>query len=102
VTVKAKGFWEAQPIKHQFVQLSLFDYQNNDPKPITFHLNIEEGYSLVNLKKKCRDMILKKFPKKVECEEQHDYLQFIEDEASLEFVSQLRSIADQIERKVLG
>ena len=102
MTVRAKGFWEAQPIKHQFVQLSLFEYENKNPKPINFYLNVEDGYSLMNLKKKCREVVLKKFPKRVECEEQHDYLQFIEDEASLEFVSQLRSIADQIERKVLG
>lgn len=98
----AKGFWEAQPIKQQFVQLSLFDYQNKEPKPIKFLLNIEEGYSLVNLKKKCRDMIIQKFPKKVECEEQYEYLQFIEDESTLEFCDQLRKIADNLERKVLG
>ena len=100
--VVAKGFWEAQPIKHQYVQLSLFDYQNNEPRTIDYFLNVEDGYSLVNLKRKCRDLILRKFPKKVECEEQHDYLQFIEDEATLEFCDQLRKIADNLEEKVLG
>ena len=100
--VLAKGFWEAQPIKHQYVQLSLFDYQNNEPCTIDYFLNVEDGYSLVNLKRKCRDLMLRKFPKKVECEEQHDYLQFIEDEATLEFCDQLRKIADNLEEKVLG
>ena len=47
-------------------------------------------------------MIIQKFPKKVECEEQYEYLQFIEDESTLEFCDQLRKIADNLERKVLG
>lgn len=98
----AKGFWEAQPIRQRFVQLDLFGYENNNPVPHKFFLDTEDSSCLINLKEKCRETIISKFPKKVECEEQHEYLQFIEDEATLEFCDQLRKIADNLERKVLG
>ncbi|MBO7733103.1 MAG: hypothetical protein J6S67_11135 [Methanobrevibacter sp.] len=97
----AKGFWEAQPIKQRFVQLELFEYHNDTPIVHNFFIDTEDSRCLLNLKEKCRELVIRKFNKRVECEEQHDYLQFIEDEATLEFCDQLRKIADNLERKVL-
>ena len=61
-----------------------------------------ESYNLNNLRKLCRDEVKKKFPSAVDGEDYLQYLSYIADESDLLFAERLRTIADDIENRILG
>ena len=65
-------------------------------------IEVDNTYSLVGLRDACVVFVKRKYPKPAEEESLDEYLQFLKDEADLEFVDRLRKIADQIEAKVLN
>lgn len=65
-------------------------------------LMIEESYNLANLRDMCRDFVKKKFPSPMEDEDFDEYMEFLQQEADLEYVARLRKIADEIEARVLN
>lgn len=62
---------------------------------------VEESYSLVNLKQSCYEYVKRKYTR-TECEDFADFMEFIRSEAELEFAIRLRKIADDIEKRELG
>lgn len=63
-------------------------------------IEVDENYSLVNLKDSCYTYVKKKYPAPIECEEYEDYLKMLKEEADLEFADRLRKLADKIEKRI--
>lgn len=65
-------------------------------------LEVEETYNIGDLREICREFVRKKFPKPTEDEDIDEYMEFLNDEADLEYVARLRKIADDIESRILN
>lgn len=65
-------------------------------------LQVDDSYSLVGLRDSCTLYVKRKYPKPADEESFEEYVQFLKDEADLEFVERLRRMANQIENRVLN
>lgn len=64
--------------------------------------NLENSYSIENLRDKCYLEIKKKYKKPMDCESFDDFCQFIEDETDLLYAYKLKEIAERIENRIYG
>lgn len=64
--------------------------------------NLQNSYSIENLRDKCYMEIKKKYPRALSCESFDDYSSFIEDETDLLYAEHLKEIAKRIEDRIYG